>query len=72
MWITNVDSDVLFDDTKIASAMDYLASVGVNVVFPVVWNKGYTLYPSRIMDSLFQKPIIPQFAGRDPLKKNYH
>jgi uncharacterized lipoprotein YddW (UPF0748 family) len=69
VWITNVDSDVLFDDTKIASAMDYLASVGVNVVFPVVWNKGYTLYPSRIMDSLFQKPIIPQFAGRDPLKK---
>lgn len=69
VWITNVDSDVLFDDTKIATAMDYLASIGVNVVFPVVWNKGYTLYPSRIMDSLFQKPIIPQFAGRDPLKK---
>lgn len=69
VWITNVDSDVLFDDTKIASAMDYLASIGINVVFPVVWNKGYTLYPSRIMDSIFQKPIIPQFAGRDPLKK---
>ncbi len=69
VWITNVDSDVLFDDTKIATAMDYLASVGINVVFPVVWNKGYTLYPSRIMDSLFQVPIIPAFAGRDPLKK---
>ena len=69
VWITNVDSDVLFDDAKIASAMDYLASIGINVVFPVVWNKGYTLYPSRIMDSIFQKPIIPQFAGRDPLKK---
>ena len=69
VWITNVDSDVLFDDTKIANAMDYLASVGINVVFPVVWNKGYTLYPSRIMDSLFQVPIIPVFAGRDPLIK---
>ncbi len=69
VWITNVDSDVLFDDTKIATAMDYLASVGVNVVFPVVWNKGYTLYPSKIMDSIFQVPIIPVFAGRDPLKK---
>jgi uncharacterized lipoprotein YddW (UPF0748 family) len=69
VWITNVDSDVLFDDAKIASAMDYLAGIGINVIFPVVWNKGYTLYPSRIMDSIFQKPIIPQFAGRDPLKK---
>ncbi|KAB2910034.1 MAG: family 10 glycosylhydrolase [Ignavibacteriaceae bacterium] len=69
VWITNVDSDVLFSDEKIAESMDFLADIGINVVFPVVWNKGYTMYPSRVMDSLFSKPIIPAFAGRDPLKK---
>lgn len=69
VWITNVDSYVLFSDKNIADAMDFLAERGFNVIFPVVWNKGYTLYPSRIMDSLFQAPIISNFAGRDPLKK---
>jgi uncharacterized lipoprotein YddW (UPF0748 family) len=68
-WITNVDSYVLFTDKGIADAMDYLASINVNLVFPVVWNAGYTLYPSQIMDSLFQKKIHPSFNGRDPLKR---
>lgn len=69
VWITNVDSYVLFSDKNITDAMNFLAERGFNVIFPVVWNKGYTLYPSRIMDSLFQAPIISNFAGRDPLKK---
>jgi len=69
VWITNVDSDVLSTDERIADAMDYLAEIGVNVVFPVVWNKGYTIYPSPTMLELFGIEIIPQFANRDPLKK---
>ena len=69
VWLTNVDSPVLLSDVSIANAMDYLASINVNVVFPVVWNKGYTLYPSTIMDNLFSKPIWPTVAGRDPLKQ---
>ena len=47
VWITNVDSDVLFSRQSIVDAMDYLADQGFNVVFPVVWNKGYTLHPGR-------------------------
>lgn len=69
VWLTNVDSPVLLSDASIAAAMDYLASINVNVVFPVVWNKGYTLYPSALMDNLFSKPIWPTVAGRDPLKQ---
>ncbi len=69
VWITNVDSDVLLTDAKIAEAMDYLESIGINVVFPVVWNKGYTIYPSAIMEAEFGKPIWPNVAGRDPLKR---
>ncbi len=69
VWITNVDSDVLFSDSRIAEAMNYLESVGINVVFPVVWNKGYTLYPSQIMNERFGVPIWQLVSGRDPLKK---
>ncbi|MGE5499103.1 MAG: glycoside hydrolase family 10 protein, partial [Syntrophothermus sp.] len=70
VWLTNVDSDVLtYDDAAIAKAMDYLASVGINVVFPVMWNNGYTLYPSGTMNKLFGRLISPKCAGRDPLKR---
>ena len=71
VWLTNVDSDVLHSWENIASAIDYLADTGFNVVFPVVWNKGYTLFPSATMDSLFGLPQDPFFAeaGRDPLQE---
>ncbi len=71
VWLTNVDSNVLSSDQNITEAMDYLASIGVNVVFPVVYNKGYTLYPSTIMDGLFNAPVLPgsPFVGRDFLDR---
>ena len=69
VWLTNVDSDVLLTDVKIAEAMDYLASINVNVVFPVVWNKGYPLFPSEVMDDYFGITIWPNVEGRDPLER---
>lgn len=77
VWITNVDSDVLSTREKIAEAMDYLASRGFNVVFPVVWNKGYTLYPSRTMSREFGSQLdqynlsdLPfKSQNRDPLRE---
>ncbi len=71
VWLTNVASDVLNSKEKIAEAMDYLKSRGFNVVFPVVWNKGYTLYPSQTMAATVGEAYRqdPFFAGqqRDPL-----
>lgn len=67
VWITNVDSRVLDSRESIAEAMDFLALSGFNVVYPVVWNQGMTLYPSAIMEERFGIPIMPRFAGRDPL-----
>ncbi|MFO8028413.1 MAG: family 10 glycosylhydrolase [Cyclonatronaceae bacterium] len=70
VWITNIDSDVMFDRAKTAEAMQYLADRGFNIVFPVVWNGGYTLYPSDVMVQYFGEDyrIDPQFEGRDPLR----
>lgn len=67
--LTNVDSNVLFSDQNIAQAMDYLASLNFNAVLTVVWSQAHTLYPSRTMDSLFSKPIHPNFVGRDVLER---
>jgi uncharacterized lipoprotein YddW (UPF0748 family) len=67
--LTNVDSNVLFSDANIADAMNFLASCGVNIVLPVVWNGGWTIYQSNVMDSLFGKSIHPSFYGRDPLER---
>lgn len=71
VWITNIDSDVMFSKKATAEAIDYLADRGFNVVFPVVWNDGYTLYPSQVMESYFGAPYkidtLFQAQGRDPL-----
>ena len=67
VWITNTDSRVLSSQQNISEAIDFLAQTGINVVFPVVWNKGVTLYPSQVMRSLFGVEIDPRYTGRDPL-----
>jgi uncharacterized lipoprotein YddW (UPF0748 family) len=69
VWITNVNSTVLSSDDGIKTAVDYLASIGVNVIFPVMWNGGNTLYPSKVMYNLFGKSIASTMSGRDPLQR---
>lgn len=71
VWITNIDSEVMFSKQATAKAIDYLADNGFNVVFPVVWNDGYTLFPSRTMETYFGPAFkidtLFQKQGRDPL-----
>ncbi len=72
VWVTNIDSEILFSDDSIADGLKKLADRGFNTIYPVVWNDGYTLHPSQVMadrfgeefrqDTLFQK------QGRDPLQ----
>ncbi len=72
--ITNVASDVMFSDAKIAESMEYLESIGINTILLVVWNASssdgvHTLYPSHVMSELFgsNRKIHPSFTGRDPI-----
>lgn len=69
VWVTNVASPMLYNKDEIAKAMDYLAANGINVIFPVVWNKGVTQYPSQIMKDRFGIEIEDVFViqNRDPL-----
>jgi uncharacterized lipoprotein YddW (UPF0748 family) len=67
VWLTATDSQVLNSQQNIAEAMQFLAETGFNVVFPVVWTRGTTMYPSQVMEQTFGRDIQPLFPGRDPL-----
>jgi uncharacterized lipoprotein YddW (UPF0748 family) len=69
IWLTTTDSKVLRSQQHIAEAIDFLAETGFNVVFPVVWNKAVTLYPSPTMQQTFGVEIDPLYQGRDPLQE---
>ena len=56
VWLTNVDSDVLFEPEKTAEAIALLDKANFNTLYPTVWNWGYTLYPS---------PVSAKFTGRE-------
>lgn len=67
VWLTTAASDVLDSKENIIEAMELLANTGFNTVFPVVWNNGYTLYPSNVLKDNFDVEISPKFVGRDVL-----
>lgn len=67
VWLTTAASNVLDSKNNIVEAMKLLADTGFNTVFPVVWNNGYTLYPSTVLKSNFGVEISPNFVGRDIL-----
>ena len=67
VWLTTTASKVFDSRDNIAEAMDFLAETGFNVVFPVVWNKAATQFPSRVMQQNFGVEINPQYRGRDVL-----
>ena len=67
VWLTTTASNVFDSRENIVEAMDFLAKTGFNVVFPVVWNKAVTQFPSKVMLQNFGLEINPQYRGRDIL-----
>jgi uncharacterized lipoprotein YddW (UPF0748 family) len=60
VWLTNNDLDVLKDRKKVQEAVSQLQRMNFNTVYPVVWNSGYALYPSEVV----QKAGIQEFVYR--------
>lgn len=65
VWLTNIDSTVLFSKANLREGIDRLKSLNFNTVYPVVWNGGYTLYPSAVGERLLgeKKRLFP---GNNP------
>jgi uncharacterized lipoprotein YddW (UPF0748 family) len=60
VWITNVDSDVLFTRDRLATAIKDLRKLNFNTIYPVVWNWGYTTYPSKVSKRIVGSSFMPK------------
>lgn len=71
VWLTNVDSDVLFSSDRLTDALEQLDRLHFNTVYPTVWNEGYTLYPSQVGKQVTGRSVlnIPGLQKRDMLKE---
>jgi uncharacterized lipoprotein YddW (UPF0748 family) len=71
VWLTNIDSNVLFDRNRLQSALQTLKNLNFNTVYPTIWNWGYTLYPSKVAQKVIGRSLdpVPGLQGRDMLKE---
>lgn len=69
IWLTNVDSDVLFSKQRLQQAINRLKRLKFNTIYPTIWNGGYTLYPSKVAKKSFGVEIDPNpdLQNRDML-----
>ncbi len=70
VWLTNVDSPVLFNGDRLKSAVNELADHRFNTLYPVVWNWGYTTYPSEVAKVATGSAVDPRpdsWQNRDSL-----
>lgn len=66
VWITNNDTDMLRDSTKLQDAVSQLARLNFNTIYPVVWNSGYVLYPSPVAKREGIQPFVHKgLQGQD-------
>lgn len=69
VWVTNVASDALMSREKIKECVAICKNSGFTDIFMVTYNNTFTMYPSKIMDSLFGSKIDKKYGERDPLKE---
>ena len=69
VWLTNIDSDVLFSRRTFYRALRRLHRLNFNTIYPTVWNWGYTLYPSPTAGQVIGQALdpTPGLQGRDML-----
>lgn len=69
VWITYTDSPALTSRPQIRATLKNLAELGFNTIYPVVWQRGHTLYPSRAAQQAIGTATLPEpvFQERDML-----
>ncbi|MEM6520960.1 MAG: family 10 glycosylhydrolase [Cyanobacteria bacterium P01_C01_bin.70] len=73
VWLTNYGTSLMYHTTRLDDVVANLARHHLNTLHPAVWNRGYTLYSSRVAqkaggirrDRLTSLPFMP---GQEPLK----
>jgi uncharacterized lipoprotein YddW (UPF0748 family) len=65
VWLTNIDSDVLFSRQNVQQAVQRLQQLHFNTLYPTVWNWGYTLYPSAVAERETGRSLDPHPGLQD-------
>ncbi len=68
-WVTNVASEALNSRENIKKVVDQSKAAGLNHLFVVVWNKGVTIYPSKVLKKYIGVKQDDHYPGRDPLQE---
>ena len=71
VWLTNIDSDVLYNGSSLTAGINQLAELNFNTIYPAIWNNGYTLYPSSVAERETGTKVDPEpgLRGRDMLQE---
>lgn len=69
VWLTFVGSNAFDSPAMIAKVLTQIREAGFDTVYPVIWNKGTTTFPSETLRRFSGVAISPQFAGRDILQE---
>ncbi|VXD20130.1 conserved exported hypothetical protein [Planktothrix serta PCC 8927] len=68
VWMTTNDTDIVRDHLKLQEAVNHLARLNFNTIYPVVWNSGYVFYPSGVAQAGGFQPFIRRgLQGQDIL-----
>lgn len=69
VWLTHVDSNILSSRTAIQQGLQQLKELGFNTIYPVVWQRGCTLYPSSVAEAFIGCATVSDrhFSNRDML-----
>jgi uncharacterized lipoprotein YddW (UPF0748 family) len=69
VWLTHIDSQIMNSRQNLAEGLQRLAELGFNTIYPTVWQRGYTLYPSEVAKQLSGASVLPHspFDDRDVL-----
>ncbi|HEY0678955.1 MAG TPA: family 10 glycosylhydrolase [Chitinophagaceae bacterium] len=67
-WVTNVASDALTSNEKIAETIKRCKKFGLNTIYVVTWNKGVTMYPSPVVEKYIGVKQDPSYNGFDPIE----
>ena len=57
IWMTDAASALMYTATRADEVLANLAQHHLNTLYPAVWDRGYTLYPS---------PVAKQAGGKRP------
>ncbi|MDZ7340374.1 MAG: family 10 glycosylhydrolase, partial [candidate division KSB1 bacterium] len=67
VWLTKTASTIFNSKASVAAAIDSLKKTGLNAVFPGIFENGFTLYPSEVMEVYTGNRVDYAYAERDLL-----